>query len=149
MRGVSSPLTLTERSSLSCMSPILIHPHTNRPPVGFNAAEGLFYVNPWVVVVTDEDRRDPEYFFAMLELRYAFVMPLHVSCRLLVVDPRVMHMRMLGEAVAARCPPKRKRAHRHRAGKRHKGQQAGVAAGMALLKSEVVSRPVSQSASLQ
>lgn len=81
-------------------------------------------------MVTEEDRDDPEYFFAMLELRYAFVMPLHVSCRLLVVDPRIMSMPTL----AARKPPaKRKHAHTHRSGKRHKGGKAGVAAGGALM----------------
>ena len=106
-----------------CMQPQSIH--TNQPPAGFNAPAGVFFVNPYVVVVTEEDRNDPEYFFAMLELRYAFVMPLHVSCRLLVVDPRVMSMPTLA---AGKLPVKRTRAHKHRAGKRHKGSKAGVTA---------------------
>ena len=114
--------------SVLCPQPESIH--TQQPPAGFNAPAGLFFVNPYVVVVTEEDREDPEYFFAMLELRYAFVMPLHVSCRLLVVDPRIMSMPTLA---ASKPRAKRTRTHKHRAGKRHKGGKAGVAAGEACM----------------
>ena len=91
-------------------------------------------MNPYVVVVTDEDRRDPELFYSMLELDYGLRIPTQLSCRLLVVDPRVLSMPMQGEPVVALRPPplKRKRAHQHRAGKRHRGQKAGVVPGLAL-----------------
>ena len=58
-----------------------------RHAVGLNADCDLFYANPWVIAITEEDRAHPLVFFLRLEADFGIRVPWIIASRQLVLDP--------------------------------------------------------------
>ena len=60
----------------------------HRHASGFNAGASLLYLGPDVVVITDEDRKDLEYFALKIEQKYNIILPGESTFRQLLFNPQ-------------------------------------------------------------
>ena len=101
-----------------------------RHAVGLNADCDLFFANPWVIAITEEDRAHPLVFFLRLEADFGIRVPWIIASRQLVVDPTGAGMGALPfAAVAAVSGGESATTHRGkraRRGKTHRGKRAKV-----------------------